>query len=334
VARYYDTVDYESPAFDIEIIGLLTASELAAIHATDGVDTLVAFLAVEPAELRAGTQTVSPTKVYLTATPDLIGSSWFADSTAVRAGSTGPSWLDVSADVARGLGVQPGDWVALPFGTGEYRAQVRRILAVARDGIPFVAVGPRTPAVEQLLPTEVRDVATVALVGISGDADAVIRDIEDQIGSDRLEVRTRLAALEAVDADPLQSMPILVAIASLGLATLIGLAIREGALLVARRRIDLAVIAALGVETRRIALSLGVLESAFVILALGAAYWVVTAVSFEWLFAAVLPPAFRGQLALALILGALSYSLTLVGTTWWQLRHTRLLDILAAGRAR
>jgi hypothetical protein len=281
-----------------------------------------------------GTHTVSPAKVYFTTTPDLIASSWFADSTEVRRGSTGAQWLDVSADVARGLGAQPGDWVVLPFATGEYRAQVRRVLAVARDGIPFVAAGPRTPEVDGLLPLEVRDAATVALLSVSGDANNVVGKVRDLIGGDRVEARTRVSALMAADADPLQSMPILVAIATLGLACLIGLAVREGALLVARRRVDLAVIAVLGVEPRDIAFSLGVLESAFVVVALAGAYIVVAAVSFEWLFAAVLPPSFWAPLACALILGAFSYGVTLIGSTWWQLRRNRLLEILATGRAR
>jgi hypothetical protein len=334
VGQYYATVDYASGNFDIEVIALLSRSQLEQLKAVPSVARVASFLAIEPATISREGRGVSPAKVYLTDDPGEIANSWFSDSTVISTGTVGDDWLDVSADVARQLGAGPGDWVSVPFASGEYRAQIRRILAVARDRIPFVAVGPRTPEVTQLLPGDVRDAVTVSLLGISGSQSDVVTRLRDILDPDRTVVRTRSEALAAADTDPLRDMPILLVITLLGLATLVGLAIREGGLMVARRRIDLSVLAALGASPNRLALSFGAVEAAFVIPALIGAYIVVSRLSFEWLFAAALPPPFRVPLLAALIFGGLCYLGALAAATIWHLSRVRVVEVLTAGTAR
>lgn len=341
VNRYYKTVDYAEGEFDIEVNGVLDPPTRAAVERLPGVRAAASFNQFTPVEFRNGDRSAAPGTFDAIVESGADGPTWFPDS-AVVAGPApvGDAWLDVSAAVARALGVGPGDWVVVGLGVDEYRAQVRRVLAVARDGWGYAALGPRSGALTAILmePKWEAGVATSAthMLLVTSDPGSVMAELQALLSPPgRLLIRTRSEALaQATSDDPFVSASILVAMSGLGLATLVGLAIREGALLVARKRRDLALLVAVGVPASRLAARMALIEAVVVALALGLAFLLVRDFAFGFLFAAALPPGFVPPLLAAIVVAAATYLVAVFLATRWHLRRVRVMEVLAAGTAR
>lgn len=342
VARYYRTADYELAHFDYEIVGVLGDTELRELEAIATPNSLIAFNSLSPATLQAGGRSTGVV-LYFTATPDRIGESWFSDQAVIASAAIQGNWLDITADAAHTLGVQPGDTVSTPLGGGTYQARIRRILALDSDGFA-AAMGPLTaqaaallpvdPDLKALFPTSTM-LATVTLLRSNLSAEQVLQSIKSAPKSDSFVVERRLDVLQALDdQDPLTTLPTVAAVTLLGLLCLLGLAIREGGTLVRRRRVDLAVLAALGATRLQIIRSMMVLELGSLAIAAIVAALLVEHLAYGVLLAPVLPPIFELPLWLGLIVGTASYLVTLAAATAYHLRRSNLVAILASGAAK
>lgn len=337
VNRYYKTVDYAEGTFDIEVNAILDGATQTAIRRLPGVVAAAAFHQLAPVTFRHGDRQAAPGTFDVALDPEGVTPSWFADSTTLSGPvEVGESWVDISAGVARALGVGAGGWLEIVLGPDVYQAQIRRVMATARDGWLFAAVGPLSGSLEPILARMEggTEAATHMLIG-TPDAENVVWMLGSLLPPKGGRVRTRAEAVEeAAGDDPFVTAPIIVAMTGLGLATLAGLAVREGALVVTRRRRELAILLALGVTSTQIATRIALVEAGFVSLALGIAYLLVKDFAFAVVFAAALPPRFVGLLIGAFLIAAGAYLVSVWLATRWNLRRVSVMEVLAAGAAR
>jgi hypothetical protein len=340
VNRYYRTVDYAEGEFDIEVNGILSAATRDRVRALPGVVDAAAFNQFVPVGFRNGDRRAAPGIFDARLEPEAGGPTWFADATVVAGpAAVGEAWVDISAAIARALGVGPGDWIVVELGVDEYPAQVRRVMAIARDGLSYAALGPMTAALTEILSApkwegEPTDATQMLLV--ASDRERLVAELRALLmPPERYVIRTRSEALdEAASDDPFVSASILVAMSGLGLATLVGLALREGALLVVRRRRDLALLVALGTSASRVAARLALVEAVVAAIALGLSFLLVRDLAFGLVFAGTLPPRFVPALTAAILVAAATYLVAVFLATRWHLRRVRIMDVLGGGTAR
>lgn len=312
VSTYYQTIDLTESRFDIEIDGLISDQ---VIMAADGIaerGTVVAFVTLNPAVLTAGNRVADNAFVALTRMPDRLDASWFPDSTEVARGDPGTNdWIDVSADVARTLGVGPGEEVRVPILGSGATFKVRRVLATARFGLRHVAAGPLTDTAATLLAgAEYGTTPTALLMRTRATPDEVRSILDGVPGGSKLQVMSRSEWLAQSTVDPLLSEPVQISATLLGLAILTALALREGHELVVRRRHAFTILVALGASQRRVIGAALVGEGLAVAIGLVGGWWLTEMVAYRSVFAAALPLVFRPPLIVALISAWVLYVVT------------------------
>jgi hypothetical protein len=342
VTSYFRSADYAASRFDYEILGVLAPAQLEALRRIPGTMSVTGFLEFSPAELDANGRSAG-TSLLLTSEPENLPDSWFVDEAVIERSPATGNWVDVTADVAATLGVHAGDQVTTPLGGHPYAATVRRVLALDHNSFP-AAIGPLTPEARELIPDDplgaslagsTADLVTTTLVRTSASLDQVRSAVSSAPKAESIVVQRRSEIAEHLaTADPLSSMPTIVAATALGIAALLGLAIREGAALVRRQRRELAIFVALGASPGRVVEMLIVLEGSVALAASVSAGAVVVLVAYRGLLAPALPPLFVGPLALALGVATVAYVLTLGAATRRALRATKLTELLAAGTVR
>lgn len=312
VSAYYQTVDLTESRFDIEIDGLITDEVILAADRIAERGTVVAFITLNPAMLTAGDRVAENAFVALTRMPDRLDASWFPDSTEIAGDDPGTNdWIDVSADVARTLGVGPGDEVRVPILGSEATFTVRRVLATARFGFRHVAVGPLTELAATLLGGAEYGTTPTALLMRTRATPDELRSILDRLpGGSKLQVKSRSEWLTQSTVDPLSSEPVQISATLLGLASLAALALREGQALVVRRRHAFTVLVALGASQRRVIGAALVGEGLAVALGLVGGWWLIEMVAYRHVFAAALPLVFRPPLIVALVSAWVLYVVT------------------------
>jgi hypothetical protein len=303
VAAYYQTIDLTESRFDVEIDGLITDEVIQAANGLAEPGSAIAFITLNPAVIIAGDRVADHAFVALTRTPDRLDASWFPDSTVVARGEPGTAdWIDVSADVARTLGVGPGNQVRVPILGSEATFTVRRVLATARFGFRHLAAGPLSEeAAELLAGAEYGATPTALLMRTIATPDEVRTALSGVPGGSKLQVMSRSDWLAQSAADPLLSGPVQLSATLLGLACLAALALREGQELVVRRRHAFTVLVALGATRRRVIGAALVGEGLAVAIGLVGGWWLTEMVAYRFVFAAALPLVFRPALILALV---------------------------------
>jgi hypothetical protein len=313
VAAYYSTVDLAESRFDIEIDGLISDAVATTVDTFAEPNSAISFVMVNPATIRAGVRAAEPAIVALTRTPDRLDLSWFPDSTVVAGNHAipGPSWIDLSADAARALGAEPGSTVALPILGGEATFTVRRVMAIARFGFRFAAVGPLTPEVERLLAgAEFGATPSALLFRATLSASEVEEKLGSVTGAAKLQVKGRTEWLADSATDPTLSAPVQLVATLIGVAILAALALREGQSLVLRRRHAFTVLVALGASRPNVITAALLGESAAVLAGLVGAWSITTMVAYRFVFAAALPRGFHLPLAAALVAAGVLYLAT------------------------
>jgi hypothetical protein len=312
VSAYYQTVDLTESRFDIEVDGLITDDIASAVDALAEPGSLITFVTLNPALIKAGDRTADHAFVALTRTPDRLDASWFPDTTAVAGADPHTSdWIDLSADAARTLGVGPGDEVRVPILGSTAAFTVRRILATARSGFREVAVGPLSGAAQALLAgAEYGATPTVLLMRTHATPDDVRALLDPIPGGSKLQVMTRSEWLAQSETDPLLSRPVQLSATLLGVACLAALALREGQALVVRRRHVFTILVALGATRRHVIGAALVGEGLAVAAGLAAGWWLTEWVAYRYVFAAALPTAFRQPIVISFVAAWIVYVAT------------------------
>jgi len=320
--RYYQEVDYAGGRFDVEIVGLLTHSELAELEqvAHDG-SSLAPFVLLSGAEVTRGDRHSTRTSVYLTSVPEALEFSWFATATLITPPLAGVSrpWIDLAADVAVQIGASAGDRVVIAIQGRDVSFRVRAVRAIARHGSRRTAVAVMDD-VAGLIPGVAATAATVATARTADEVrNAVFSTRPDVTVGSREQ---RLADVRRGMTGP--STGAVLALAFLGMAILVGLAVREASALLRSRRDEYITLSTIGVPGRKLALLAIVVEIAPAASAGLVSYWLVTSGSYRYMFFAALPPPFERPLLVALGAGVVGFAAVTGLTIFVQIRSPRM----------
>ena len=313
----------------MQIDGLITPELARAVEPLSEPGSQISFTTLDPAVINANGRTAPSASVYFTATPDRLDNTWFPDSAVIdRTDVPGDEWADISAGAARDLGVGPGDQIEVPIIGNTVRLTVRRILAVSRFGFLDLAVAPMSSKVAGALGSaQTGSTPTVLLLRTTHTLEDIRQAVESVAPPGKTQVLARTQWLAQTRLDPFASQPVRAVTTLLGLACLLGLAVREGHSLFRRRHHDLVVLVAIGADRRKLIGTLLLLEAIAVTMALAVAWWLVRQVAFRAAFAPALPPSLDTTLAVALLAGGCAYLVTVGFTTW---RRLSRYDIGAA----
>lgn len=321
VASYYRTADLAGGRFDMQVDALITPDVLEVADRLADPGSAVAFVTIEPAVILGNGREADRASVFLTSTPDRIRESWFPDDATLSGPArVGDDWVDVSANVARLLGVAPGDQIALEFLGERIPLTVRRVMAVSRQGFKNVAVGVIGPRMtDALQAAENGATPTVLVMRTTRSVDEVYSALAEVARASDLQVTTRMETMASQEPDLFGSQAVQGAVTLLGLAILVALAMREGASIAHRRRRDITVLWAVGATPRQLVGAVVALEAMVVLVAFPVAY-ILVRMAYDTVLGPAIPPSLLLPLQLGFVLAAVSYLLVLAESTRRKLR--------------
>lgn len=321
VAAYYRNADLTLGRYDVQVDALVTPDVFAAAEELAEPGSAVAFVTIEPAIMLGRGREADRVLVFLTPTPERIGQSWFPDDTTLSGPvDVGADWVDISANIARLLGVGPGDEIALEFLGNPVPLTVRRVMAVSRHGFKNVAVGNLGPLMVATLEQAEHGATPTVLVMRTSLSPAEARGaIAAAVEVSDLQVTSRVETLASEPPDSLSSQGVQASVTLLGIGILVALAMREGASIFSHRRRDLTILWALGATPQQAIGALVALESVVVIVTFPLAYLAV-----RWMYDSLLGPSIPPSILLPLQLGfafaALGYLVVVAASAGRKLR--------------
>lgn len=335
--RYYATAQYDYARFTYQVNGSFDHAALARLRALSDWGQLASFLTVRPASVRTAGVTDSSVTLLLVDPGSRLDASWFTDGTLVASRPVTDSWIDLSTTLAARLGVHPGDRVSVPLTSGSVEGTVRSLYALTFMSVESVAVIPRTPAVDALLP-EVRGTSTWATVVTSASRQAVAEAGTNastypgkaQIAADvrtRAEARALGAGNGEIHGDGGRTLGML------GLLVFVAVAVREGHALVTRRADTLAVAVAVGASRRSVLAALMFWEVVAVVLVGLGIGWLIRDVAFGSVWPIIWPPRLDPLLASGVAVTLAAYLCAVLSIGLVKFSYPSLLATLREGRS-